>query len=213
MGLLSWLRKVFNRHIMNKENGKINIILFGPPGSGKGTQAKKLEEQHGLLQVSTGDLFRFELSNNTPLGQEARKYMDQGLLVPDEVTVGMLKNKLEKHPDVKGFILDGFPRTIRQSEVLDQLLHERGEKVDRLISLVVEDDEIVKRLLERGKTSGRADDANEQVIRKRIEEYKAKTSPVYNYYDDKDLAQEISGIGEISEINGRLSSLIESIIS
>jgi len=213
MRLLSWLRKVFNRHIMNKENGKINIILFGPPGSGKGTQAKKLEEQHGLLQVSTGDLFRFELSNKTPLGQEARKYMDQGLLVPDEVTVGMLKNKLEKHPDVKGFILDGFPRTIRQSEVLDRLLHERGEKVDRLISLVVEDDEIVKRLLDRGKTSGRADDANEEVIRKRIEEYKAKTSPVYNYYDDKDLAQEISGIGEISEINSRLSSLIESIIS
>ncbi len=198
---------------MKKESRKINVILFGPPGSGKGTQAKMLEKEHGLLQVSTGDLFRYELSNNTPLGQEARKYMDQGLLVPDEVTVGMLKNKLDMHPDVKGFILDGFPRTIPQSEALDVLLKERGEVVDCLISLVVEDDEIVKRLLERGKTSGRADDANEEVIRKRIDEYKAKTSPVFDYYSQKDLAQTISGIGEISEINKRLSALISSILS
>ncbi len=213
MGLISWLERIFNRHNMNKESKKINIILFGPPGSGKGTQAKMLEQEHGLLQVSTGDLFRYELSNNTPLGQEARKYMDNGVLVPDEVTVGMLKNKLEKHPDVKGFILDGFPRTIPQSEALDSLLAERGEVVNRLICLVVEDDEIVKRLLDRGKTSGRADDANEEVIRKRIQEYKAKTSPVYAYYLKKEIAEEISGIGEISEINQRLSSLISSITS
>lgn len=212
MGLLSWLTKVFKRYVMNTE-GKINIILFGPPGSGKGTQAKLLEEQFGLLQVSTGDLFRYELSNNTPLGQEARKYMDEGLLVPDEVTLGMLKNKLDMHPDVKGFILDGVPRTIAQCEYLDQMLEDRNEKVDGLISLVVEDQEIVTRLLERGKTSGRADDANEEVIRKRIEEYKAKTSPVYAYYDKKGVAQEISGIGQITEINNRLGALISSLIS
>jgi len=196
---------------MNK--GKINIILFGPPGSGKGTQAKMLEKKHGLLQVSTGDLFRYELSNNTPLGQEARKYMDQGLLVPDEVTMGMLKNKLDMHPDVAGFILDGVPRTIPQCEYLDDMLQARGEQVDQLIALVVDDDEIVKRLLERGKTSGRADDANEEVIRKRIDEYKAKTSPVYDYYGKKGKSVEITGIGEIADINGRLSTLIESTIS
>ena len=123
------------------------------------------------------------------------------------------KNKLDKHPDVKGFILDGFPRTIPQSKALDALLQERGEGVDRLISLVVEDDEIVKRLLERGKTSGRGDDANEEVIRKRIDEYKSKTSPVFDYYSKEDIAIEISVIGEISEINQRLSSLISSITS
>ena len=213
MGVITWLKEVFNRYIMNKGNRKINIILFGPPGSGKGTQAKMLEEKYSLLQVSTGDLFRYELSNDTPLGKEARKYMDQGLLVPDEVTVNMLKNKLDKHPEAKGFILDGFPRTIPQSEALDALLSERGESVDRLISLVVDDNEIVQRLLERGKTSGRADDANEEVIRKRIVEYKAKTSPVYDYYDKKEASEKISGIGEINEIHNRLSSLIESITS
>lgn len=212
MGLLSWLNKLLKRYIMNEEK-KINIILFGPPGSGKGTQAKLLEEKFGLLQVSTGDLFRYELSNKTPLGQEAQKYMDQGLLVPDEITMGMLENKLNMHPDVKGFILDGVPRTIAQCEILDKMLLERGEQVDSLISLVVEDDEIVTRLLERGKTSGRADDANEGVIRKRIEEYKAKTSPVYAYYDKVEVAQKISGIGDIPEINARLSSLIASIIA
>lgn len=212
MGLLSWLNKLLKRYIMNKEK-KINIILFGPPGSGKGTQAKLLEEKFGLLQVSTGDLFRYELSNKTPLGQEAQKYMDQGLLVPDEITMGMLENKLNMHPDVKGFILDGVPRTIAQCEILDKMLLAREEQVDSLISLVVEDDEIVTRLLERGKTSGRADDANEEVIRKRIEEYKAKTSPVYAYYNKIEIAQKVSGIGDISEINARLSSLISTIIA
>jgi len=212
VGLISWLKKVLNLQNMEKER-KINIILFGPPGSGKGTQAKMLEEKHGLLQVSTGDLFRYELSNNTPLGQEAQKYMDQGLLVPDEVTIGMLKNKLDMHPEVRGFILDGVPRTIPQCEAVDKLLAERGEKIDKLIALVVDDNEIVTRLLERGKTSGRADDANEEVIRKRIDEYKAKTSPVYDHYDGQGISQEIAGIGAIPEINERLSALIESVMT
>ncbi len=196
---------------MEKGEKRINLILFGPPGSGKGTQAKMLEEQFDLLQISTGDLFRYELGNNTPLGQKARTYMDKGQLVPDQVTVAMLKNKLEMHPDVKGYIFDGFPRTIPQSQALDELLKERGEKVNSLISLVVNDEEIVKRLLERGKTSGRADDANEEVIRERISVYKSETSPVYDYYHQQSLSQKISGIGEISDINNRLNNLISSL--
>lgn len=190
---------------------KTNIILFGPPGSGKGTQAKKLEEKFGLVQVSTGDLFRYELGNNTPLGQKAREYMDKGQLVPDEVTVGMLKNKIDSFPDSNGFIFDGFPRTIPQAEALDALLSSRGEKVNTLISLKVDDDEIVNRLLERGKTSGRSDDANEEVIRKRIAVYKSETEPVFDFYNKKDLATEIAGVGTIAEINDRLNQLISSI--
>jgi len=210
MGWWDNLIKWFN---MKKEEKRINLILFGPPGSGKGTQAKILEEKYGLLQISTGDLFRYELGNNTPLGQEARTYMDKGQLVPDAVTVAMLKNKLEMHPDVRGYILDGFPRTIAQSEALDELLQERGESVSQLIALVVDEDEIVKRLLERGKTSGRTDDANEEVIRNRIAVYKKETSPVYNYYDKQSLSIEISGLGDIDDIHKRLSDLIDQLIA
>lgn len=194
---------------MNKP--KINIILFGPPGSGKGTQAKKLELKFGLIQVSTGDLFRHELGNNTPLGKKAREYMDKGQLVPDEVTVGMLKNKIDSFPDCNGFIFDGFPRTTPQAYALDQLLESRGEKVNTLISLKVDDDEIVERLLERGKTSGRSDDADESVIRKRIEVYKSETEPVYEYYNSKKIATEIPGVGTIDDINQKLNHLISSI--
>jgi adenylate kinase len=158
-----------------------------------------LEKKFGLIQVSTGDLFRYELGNNTPLGQKARSYMDKGQLVPDEVTVGMLKNKITQFPDCNGFIFDGFPRTIPQAEALDALLSESGEKVNTLIALDVNDDEIVNRLLERGKTSGRADDANEEVIRKRIGVYMAETEPVYDYYNKKDLATKIAGVGTIDE--------------
>ena len=196
---------------MKNKSRRLNIILFGPPGSGKGTQAKILEDKFGLLQISTGDLFRYELGNNTPLGQIARSFMDKGQLVPDAVTIEMLKNKLEKHPDVKGYIFDGFPRTIAQSEALDDLLDDREEKVDILISLVVNDNEIVQRLLERGKTSERADDANEDVIRERIKVYKGETAPVYNYYAKKDISTEVEGIGSIEDINERLSKLIQQI--
>jgi len=210
---MSWWNKLLKWFNMKKEETRINLILFGPPGSGKGTQAKILEKKYGLLQVSTGDLFRYELGNNTPLGQKARTYMDKGQLVPDAITVAMLKNKLEMHPEVRGYILDGFPRTIAQSEALDTLLKERDESVSQLIALVVEEDEIVTRLLERGKTSGRADDANEEVIRNRIAVYKKETSPVYNYYDKQSLSIEISGLGDIDDIHKRLSNLIDQLIA
>jgi adenylate kinase len=189
---------------------KTNIILFGPPGSGKGTQAKLLEKKFNLVQVSTGDLFRYEMGNNTPLGQKAKEYMDKGQLVPDEVTVGMLKNKIDQFPDSNGFIFDGFPRTTPQADALGKLLSSRGESIKTLISLTVDDDEIVTRLLERGKTSGRADDANEKIIRNRIAVYKAETTPVYEYYAAKNLATTIKGVGTIEEIHQRLSNLISS---
>ena len=187
----------------------INLILFGPPGSGKGTQAKKLVEKFGLLHISTGDLFRYEIGNQTPLGIEAKSYMDKGELVPDEVTVGMLKNKVNSNPDVKGYIFDGFPRTIPQSEALDKFLEEKGQEVSQLIMLNVPDSELIKRLLDRGKTSGRTDDTNETIIKNRIEIYKKETSPVFHYYDQKGKAIKVKGLGTIEEIFGLLVETVQ----
>ena len=178
----------------------INLILFGPPGSGKGTQAKKLVKQLGLTHISTGDLFRYELGNNTPLGIQARGYMDKGKLVPDKVTIGMLVNKMNMTPNKKGYILDGFPRTIAQAEALDVILAERDTHVTHLLALDVPDQELITRLLSRGKSSGRADDANEKVIKKRIVEYNKKTSPVFDYYDHLMRAQKIEGVGSMNSI-------------
>ena len=189
----------------------INLILFGPPGSGKGTQAKELVKKYGLLHISTGDLFRYEMGNNTPLGQEAKSYIEKGELVPDSVTVGMLRNKVEANPDVAGYIFDGFPRTIPQSEALDALLTEKGNSVSKLIMLDVEEEEIVRRLLERGKTSGRKDDLDEAIIRNRISVYEQETSPVYNYYDAKGKSVKVKGMGGIEEIFGLLCAEIDSL--
>lgn len=189
----------------------INLILFGPPGSGKGTQAKKLVEKYGLLHISTGDLFRYEMGNNTPLGLEAKSYIEKGALVPDSVTVGMLRNKVEANLDVPGYIFDGFPRTIPQSEALDALVSEKGTKISALIMLEVSDDELVKRLLERGKTSGRKDDANESVIRNRIKVYKQETAPVFDYYATQDKSVKVDGVGSIEDIFGRLCKVVESV--
>lgn len=189
----------------------VNLILFGPPGSGKGTQAKRLVEKYNLLHISTGDLFRYEMGNDTPLGLKAKEYMAKGELVPDEVTVGMLKNKVNAHPDAEGFIFDGFPRTIPQAEALDAFLTDKGMTVAKLIALDVEEDEIVKRLLERGKTSGRADDNDESIIRNRIAVYEKETSVVYDYYDKQCKSKKVQGMGSIEEIFGRLSEQIDSI--
>ena len=187
----------------------INLILFGPPGSGKGTQAAKLVEQYELLHISTGDLFRYEMGNNTPLGQKAKSYIEKGALVPDEVTVGMLRNKVDANLDVEGYIFDGFPRTVPQADELDNLLAENGNEVTLLLMLDVPDDELVKRLLLRGETSGRADDIDEAIIRNRIEVYKNETTPVFDYYAEKGKATKVHGVGTIEEIFGRLCAEID----
>lgn len=188
----------------------LNIILFGPPGSGKGTQAANLVEHYGLLHISTGDLFRYEMGNDTPLGLKAKSYISKGELVPDEVTIGMLENKVNANPDVKGYIFDGFPRTIAQAEALDKFLCTKEEEVTALVALDVDDDEIVKRLLNRGLTSGRADDNDESIIRNRISVYNAETARVYDHYQQVDKSSKVAGVGTIKEIFVRLSSAIDS---
>ncbi len=187
----------------------INIILFGPPGSGKGTQAASLVEKYGLQHISTGDLFRYEMSNNTPLGLKAKEYMAKGELVPDSVTVGMLRNKVDMHPEAQGFIFDGFPRTVPQAEALDTLLTEKGTEIHALLSLEVDDEEIVTRIRKRGQTSGRPDDNDESIIRNRIQVYKNETTPVYDFYAGSGKSVRIPGIGSIDEIFARLCSHID----
>ncbi|MCA0238946.1 MAG: adenylate kinase [Bacteroidetes bacterium] len=190
----------------------INLILFGPPGSGKGTQAAKLVEKYNLVHISTGDLFRYEMGNNTPLGLQAKAYMAKGELVPDSVTIGMLLNKVESHPDAAGFIFDGFPRTIPQAGALDEMLAAKNTQVAGLLALHVPDEEIVQRIKLRGNTSGRADDNDESIIRNRINVYKNETSPVYDHYAKSNKSQTINGIGTIDEIFGRLCDAIDQLI-
>jgi adenylate kinase len=187
----------------------INLILFGPPGSGKGTQAAKLIEKYGLLHISTGDLFRHEIGNETPLGKKAKSYIEKGELVPDEVTVGMLRNKVEANPGVEGIIFDGFPRTIPQAKALDNLLSEMDTTVAALIALDVDDEEIIQRILLRGKTSGRADDNNKDIIRNRIDVYKNETTPVFDYYAREGKSLKVNGTGSIEEIFARLCTVID----
>lgn len=189
----------------------INLILFGPPGSGKGTQAANLVDRYGLVHISTGDLFRYEMSNNTPLGLAAKEYMAKGQLVPDSVTIGMLRNKVEAHPEANGFIFDGFPRTIPQAEALDALLDEMGTSISGLIALQVDDEEIVRRILERGKTSNRADDNDENIVRHRITEYNDKTKPVFDFYGQQGKSHSVEGIGSIAEIFERLCERIDNL--
>lgn len=186
----------------------LNIILFGPPGSGKGTQATNLVDHYDLLHISTGDLFRYEMGNDTPLGLEAKSYISKGELVPDSITIGMLKNKVNSNPDVKGYIFDGFPRTIAQAESLDAFLAEKETAVSTLVALDVDDDEIVKRLLNRGLTSGRADDNDESIIRNRIGVYNKETAQVYDYYAKSSKSTKVAGMGSIEEIFDRLKDAI-----
>ena len=188
----------------------LNIILFGPPGSGKGTQAALLVAKYNLEHTSTGDLLRAEKAAKTPLGLEAKKYMDAGNLVPDEVVIGMIRNKLAaKAGEVEGFIFDGFPRTIAQAQALDALFEERELKIDVLLSLRVPEEELVKRLLERGATSDRADDRDEKIIRNRVVEYETKTAPVADYYAKQGKLISVNGVGSIEAISQTLCDEID----
>lgn len=191
----------------------VNIILFGPPGSGKGTQSANLIKKYGLIHLSTGDLLRSEIEARTPLGQEAKKVMDQGLLVPDEVVIGMISSKLDANPDARGFIFDGFPRTNAQAEALDKLLALKKTAISVVLSLEVPEDELIHRLLNRGATSGRSDDANEDVIRARIVEYHNKTAPVADHYAKYGKFKKVKGEGTVEEIFERLSKEIDDLVS
>lgn len=187
----------------------INLILFGPPGSGKGTQAAYIVEKYGLHHISTGDLFRREIKGKTPLGLEAVSYISKGQLVPDSVTIGILRQEVETHPDAKGFIFDGFPRTVPQAEALDAFLSEMNQSITCLIELRVGDEELTRRLLERGKTSERADDQDPAIIADRIQVYKDQTVPVALHYAQVDKAFIVDGVGSMEEVFGRICHRIE----
>lgn len=189
----------------------LNLVLFGPPGAGKGTQAEFLIDKFKLIHLSTGDLLRSEIAAGTKLGLEAKSFMDKGELVPDEVVIGMIKSKLETVKGAKGFIFDGFPRTVDQAKALDNLLNENGTPISGMLSLEVEKQELINRLLFRGKSSGRADDADPLVIENRINVYNQKTLPLIEYYRPQGKHFGINGMGSIQEIAGRLEEVIESL--
>ncbi len=189
-----------------------NLVLFGPPGSGKGTQAANLIEKYKLVHLSTGDLLRSEIANKTPLGLEAKKIMDAGQLVPDEVVIGIIDNCLEKNTDANGFLFDGFPRTIQQAIALDKLLELKKTEIGIVLALQVNEDELVRRLLERGKTSGRSDDTSEEVIRKRFAVYNNDTQPVAQHYLAQEKFKAIAGEGSIDDIFANLCKEIDTAI-
>lgn len=186
-----------------------NLILFGPPGSGKGTQSEKLIEKYGLVHLSTGDLLRKERKLRTPLGIEAQQFIDRGQLVPDEVVIGMISSALDENPDAAGFLFDGFPRTVAQAEALDKLLELKKSEIALVLFLEVNEDELITRLIHRGKTSGRTDDADENIQRKRQEVYKQETLPVAGYYARLKKVVNVNGMGEIDEVFTRLSQHID----
>ena len=186
-----------------------NLILFGPPGSGKGTQSEKIIEKFNLVHLSTGDLLRSQIAQQTALGLEAKKLMDKGQLVPDEVVVGMISTALEENPQAKGFLFDGFPRTAAQAEALDSLLEIKKTPVKVMLALDVSEDELVKRILKRGQSSGRSDDTDEAIIAARVAEYKNKTEAVADYYRKSEKVVMVPGEGSIDEIFERLSTEIE----
>ena len=186
-----------------------NIVLFGPPGAGKGTQATLLKEKYNLIHISTGDVFRYNIKNKTDLGLLAKTYMDEGNLVPDEVTVDMLKAEVEKNSEANGFIFDGFPRTQSQAEALDAFLAEKGEQINGMVALEVPEDLLVERLLERGKTSGRTDDTDEAKIRNRFNEYNTKTAILKDFYQAQGNYYGVNGVGSIDEITERLSEVFD----
>ena len=187
----------------------LNIVLFGPPGAGKGTQSQKLIEKYNLKHISTGDIFRKHLNEGTELGKKARSYMDNGNLVPDAVVIGMVGETIKENKDSKGFIFDGFPRTVAQAEALDELMEQFNMKIDGMVALEVPEDELKKRIRERGKTSGRVDDQDEEKINNRISVYKSETLPVAEFYTKQAKYAKVDGVGSIEEIFNDISSKIE----
>ncbi|PXX23953.1 adenylate kinase [Arenibacter sp. ARW7G5Y1] len=199
------LREVYQ---LNQKH-MINLVLFGKPGAGKGTQASFLKDKYNLKHISTGDVFRYNIKNGTELGTLAKSYIDKGELVPDEVTIKMLQDEVEKNPDASGFIFDGFPRTTAQAQALDDFLVSKEMRIDATIALEANDEVLIQRLLERGKVSGRSDDQDEKMIRNRFDEYNEKTAPLKDYYDDQGKFHSVNGIGSIEDITSRLAKVIE----
>lgn len=195
--------------ILQKTKKMTNIVLFGPPGAGKGTQAEVLKVKYQLVHISTGDVFRYNIKNQTQLGTLAKSYMDKGHLVPDGVTIKMLNAEVEKNPEANGFVFDGFPRTAAQAEALATLMEEKSSQINAMVALEVDDEVLVGRLLERGKTSGRADDADEAIIRERVAEYYRKTDILKDFYKGKDRYFGVNGVGTIQEITARLSEVFD----
>lgn len=198
------LNQIYQVRETKSENSMLNIVLFGPPGAGKGTQSERIIEKYGLVHLSTGDIFRANIKGETELGLLAKSYIDQGKLVPDEVTINMLKSEVKRQKDAKGFIFDGFPRTNAQATALDKFLAEEGTSISKMLALDVEIEELKARLKNRAEVSGRADDANPDVIQKRIDVYIAETMPVKSYYQDQNKFVKINGFGTMDEITERL---------
>jgi adenylate kinase len=190
----------------------LNLVLFGPPGAGKGTQADLLIENYKLIHLSTGDLLRSQIAAKTPLGIEAKSYMDKGFLVPDSIVIEMIQSKLSENKEAKGFIFDGFPRTVEQAKALDQLLNQNASPVSGMLCLEVEREELVNRLLSRGKTSGRPDDQDVLIIENRIVEYNKKTIPIKDYYSAQNKCIPINGMGSIDDIAKRLGSAVQALL-
>jgi adenylate kinase len=187
----------------------LNIVLFGPPGAGKGTQSERLIQKYGLIHLSTGDIFRANIKGETELGILAKSFISKGHLVPDEVTINMLKGEVLKHPNAKGFIFDGFPRTTVQAIALDEFLGTMNASIKVMLALEVEENELRGRLLKRALVSGRADDADEKIIQNRINVYKNETAPVKTFYEKQNKFISIDGIGTIDEISARIYDAIE----
>lgn len=186
----------------------LNIVLFGPPGAGKGTQSQKLIEKYGLIHLSTGDILRSEIARGTALGMEAKQLMDKGDLVGDDIVIGMIEARIDAEPHAEGFIFDGFPRTQTQAVALDDLLQKKGTAISAMLALEVDNEELIKRLLLRGKESGRMDDQNEEIIRNRVNEYNNKTLPLKKYYSEQTKFHSINGIGTVDAISNELSERI-----
>lgn len=187
----------------------LNVVLFGPPGAGKGTQSEILLQRYGLVHLSTGDIFRANIKGQTELGQEAKAFMDKGELVPDSLTISMLESEVVKHPQAKGFIFDGFPRTSAQAEALDAFLNGRSTAITCMLALEVDEEELIKRLLNRATTSGRSDDADESIVRNRIAVYNRETAPVADYYRTQNKYRGVPGVGSVEEITARLCAELD----